>query len=418
MRISSSLFFQTGLNSINAQQADLLNIFKQIGSGQRMVNPSDDPLAAAEAINVAQSQSMNARFGENRQVAKDNLGIEENILNSVTSLMVDVKTRLVEVGNGALADQDRLTLANVLSEARESLMGLANSTDGNGQYLFSGSKGSVAPFKEDGSYDGDLAARKVQVEQTRQVDTADHGANIFARATPGVTKLITSAGDNNTGNAVIGAPNIHDRANFDADLVKYEIEFTDDTNYTVTFTDKNGATTNASGVIPAGGGDQTVQILDSSGDPTGIQFKLNGTPAAGDKFTVNTTDDTPNNDEMNVFKTLDNLIEVLKQPQDGNPQVQAQFRNALNGAMQRIDINYDNVLTVRSSVGSRFNEIEALDDNGSLRHLSYKSQLSRLEDLDYYSATAQLELRKSALEGAALAFRKIQGTSMFNISNR
>ncbi len=35
MRISSNLFFQTGLKSINAQQSDLMHLYQQIGSGQR-----------------------------------------------------------------------------------------------------------------------------------------------------------------------------------------------------------------------------------------------------------------------------------------------------------------------------------------------------------------------------------------------
>src|SRR3546814_11901123 len=75
MRISSTLFFQTGLNSINAQQSDLMHLYQQIGSGQRMVTPADDPLAAAQAINISQSQSLNKRFADNRDVAKSNLGI-------------------------------------------------------------------------------------------------------------------------------------------------------------------------------------------------------------------------------------------------------------------------------------------------------------------------------------------------------
>src|SRR5690554_3323784 len=111
MRISSSLLFQTGLNSINAQQSDLMHLFQQIGSGQRMVTPADDPLAAAQAINIRQSQTMNMRYAENREVAKSNLGIEENTLSSVVDLMIDVKTRLVEAGNGTMSDSDRMTLS-------------------------------------------------------------------------------------------------------------------------------------------------------------------------------------------------------------------------------------------------------------------------------------------------------------------
>src|SRR3546814_14091848 len=119
MLISSTLFFQTGLNSIHAQQSDLMHLYQQIGSGQRMVTPADDPLAAAQAINISQSQSLNQRFAENRSVLSQNLGIEENTLNSVTTLLQDVKTRLIEAGNGTMSDADRATRSEERSVGKE-----------------------------------------------------------------------------------------------------------------------------------------------------------------------------------------------------------------------------------------------------------------------------------------------------------
>src|SRR5690606_7635973 len=100
--------------------------------------------------NISQSQSLNNRYAENRAVANSNLGVEENTLYSVVQLMQDIKTRLIEAGNGTMADADRSTLSNVLSSARTTLLGLANATDGSGQYLFSGARGDVAPFQEVG----------------------------------------------------------------------------------------------------------------------------------------------------------------------------------------------------------------------------------------------------------------------------
>src|SRR5690606_40652519 len=104
MRISSSYLFQTGLNAINTQQADLLHLFQQTASGQRMVTPSDDPLGAAQAVNLRQSQSLNERYSANREVLKMNLGHEDDVLDSVATLLSNIKTRLVESGNGTLSD--------------------------------------------------------------------------------------------------------------------------------------------------------------------------------------------------------------------------------------------------------------------------------------------------------------------------
>ena len=87
MRISSSLVFQTGLKTINTQQSDLLHLYQQIGTGQKMVTPADDPLGASQAINLSQSQAQNARYADNRAVANQNLGTEEDALSTLTTLL-------------------------------------------------------------------------------------------------------------------------------------------------------------------------------------------------------------------------------------------------------------------------------------------------------------------------------------------
>jgi flagellar hook-associated protein 3 FlgL len=140
---------------------------------------------------------------------------------------------------------------------------------------------------------------------------------------------------------------------------------------------------------------------------------MSGAPVLDDEFEIQAAHSGVATD-LNIFDTLDSIIQSLATSLQ-SPEATAKFQNTLASAMQRLDINYNNVLTVRSSVGARLNELDALDANGALRNLNYRGQLSQLEDLDYYTASMQLELRKSALEAAALAFRKIQGTSLFNM---
>lgn len=514
MRISSTLFFQTGLNSINAQQSDLMHLYQQIGSGQRMVTPADDPLAAAQAINIRQSQTMNARFAANRDVASQNLGIEDNTLGSVTLLLQDLKTQLISAGNGTLSDADRATLSNVLSNARENLLGLVNATDGSGQYLFSGAKGDTAAYQDVNGkivYKGDAGQRKIQADQTRQIAGSDVGSDIFDRAAPGTTSYLTTATATNGGTGVISTPMITD-PNGDDVGKSFGVEFTAgpdvDGKYQYVVTVKN----------PDGSGDNVLAAQDYTpgtskslqlGD--GVQANFSGVPALNDKFVIEpasssaytATKDVVNNTgtasisspqvsdyskvlpgavysiqftaadkyqvsvngvafpsagapqdydyvpgrenilqlphgmevkitgnpdvddtfevkastfrtDLNIFDTLDSIIASLEKPLLDD-KATAAFQNTLATAMQRLDVNYNNVLTVRSSVGARMQELDGLDANGSMRNLSYRSQISKLEDVDYYSASSQLQLRTSALEAAALAFRKIQATSLFNM---
>jgi len=149
--------------------------------------------------------------------------------------------------------------------------------------------------------------------------------------------------------------------------------------------------------------------------PGGVSFQIEGKPAAGDSFTISAVDSTSSAD-MNMFNTLQSVVEALRKPVSGDPAGQAEFRNAMNSAMQRIGENFDNVQTVISSVGTRMNEIDALSANGAARALNYTNELSRLEDLNIFQASTDLELRKAALEMSAMAFQTIQSMSLFNMN--
>jgi len=523
MRISSSLFFQTGVNAINTQQADLMHLYQQVASGQRMVTPADDPLAAAQSVNIAQAQTLNARFAANREVAGKNLGIEENTLQSATTLLQDIKTRLIEAGNGTLSDADRATLSNVLKNAKQTLLGLANSTDGNGQYLFSGHAGSQPAFVMDASgkvsYNGDAGQRLIQADQTRQIASGDVGSDVFTRAASGSRAYVTSAAASNAGTGLVSKPVITDPHGAHVGH-SFDIDFSDDggtppvLQYSITVRDVDGNLVQApsapiaydptttrldlpggvqvgfsgspvsgdhfsvapvngrasSGYVvgtpsssdlevtnpqvlatPATPLDETLlgksfvvsydgtgyeaQFLDTAGNPDGaplaltldaqgnaeipglgIALNLGGTPIAGDSVQVDPAA-APSSGGLNIFDTLDSVVAALETPITGDEVAQAALLNSMAGAIQRLDENYNQLLTVRSSVGARMNELDAIGANGGLRDLGYRAQLSKLEDLDYYTATAQLQLRQSALEAAAAAFKKIQSTSLFNLGN-
>jgi len=417
MRISTSLMYGRGLSTMGSQQSDLLHLFQQVGSGRRIITPADDPLGAAKSINLRQTDAVNARYGANRDIAAQNLGLEDNALDSVMRTLQDVKTRLVEAGNGTYSDAERRTLADVLRHAYEDLFTQANATDGNGQYLFSGYTGDTPAYVKDGAgaavWNGSTGDRNVQVDQTRRMSTSDIGLDIFGRATPGSSAYLTSAADGNTGNGIIKSPSISDVNGANVGN-NFEITFSGDASdpanplvYEVAVTDSDGNPVETQGPFP--------YVDGSAIDMGGVQVLIEGDPLAGDTFTVETAQSA----DMNVFDTLDSLIATLEQPADGDPQAMAEVVNKLASAMQKIDINHDNVLTVRASVGARLNEIEALDANGEMRGLSYKDQVSKLEDVDYYQAISSLQLRQMALQAATSAFQTIQvTTSLFSSGRR
>ncbi|ALM86873.1 hypothetical protein ASB57_09645 [Bordetella sp. N] len=411
MRLSTSMIYQSGLNGILNSQSGLLSLQQQLSSGRRIVTPSDDPLAAGQAINAAQNQSMVSNYASNRNVANTALGNEDNALSSIVNNIQGVMEKVVQAGNGTLSDTDRQTLATVLTNSRDALFALANTTDGNGQYLFSGYQSGTAAYVKDPTtgaitYAGDTGQRTIQVEQARQMSSSDIGSDIFNRVNPGTTSYIASASSTNTGSATFLAPNIQSGgANLGS---SFQIDFaidatTGDTTYTITTTDSTGTSTTSTPTAYKDG--DTI-------DMGGVTMTLSGAPADGDSFTV----EPAQNADMDIFGTLDQLITALTAPTQGDAASTANLRNTLTTAARKLAINLDNVSTVQASVGSRQNELDALTTTGNQRALTASKTLSDLTGLDYYAAYSALTLQNVALQASMAAFQSIQGVSLFSMN--
>jgi flagellar hook-associated protein 3 FlgL len=138
---------------------------------------------------------------------------------------------------------------------------------------------------------------------------------------------------------------------------------------------------------------------------------MSGTPADGDSFRVATA----KNAGTDVFAAIGDMISALRQPlAAGGPAAQARLQNALSTANVKITNAHDNVLTIRSSVGSRMNEIDALDDAGASRDLIDKSYLSDLQDLDPAAAISEFLQRQTSLQATQQTFARLHGISLFN----
>ncbi len=296
MRISTQVLFESGAASMGELQTSLLKTQQQIAAGRRILTPADDPVASARALEVTQSQSVNTQYGLNRQSATAALTQVEGALSGVTSLMQDVKIAVVAAGNSTLSDTERGYLATELKGRLDELLGLANTRDAQGNYMFSGYQSNTQAFVQTATgatYQGDSGIQLLQVDASRQMAVGNSGQSVFQ-----------------------------------------------------------------------GGG-------------------------------------------QDMFKTLTDLINLFQTPGAPVPATLA----ALSG---NVDLALTNVLTVRASVGSRLQELDALNTTGSDRDLQYTQTLSSLQDLDYTKAITQLSQKQLTLEAAQQSFVKVSQLSLFN----
>jgi flagellin-like hook-associated protein FlgL len=121
--------------------------------------------------------------------------------------------------------------------------------------------------------------------------------------------------------------------------------------------------------------------------------------------------DTPDD----LFASFTQALEVLKQPAD-TADAKTALQDTLGDLMNRFDNSLDNVLTVRASVGSRLNELDAIDKVADARKVSYAQTKSNLVDLDYTAAASEYSLRMVGLKAAQQAFMSMKQMNLFNLS--
>lgn len=184
MRISTQMMYQQNMRGITNSQAEWMKFGEQMSTGKRVLNPSDDPIAASQAVVLSQAQAQNSQYTLARSFATQKVSLEENVLSQVTTAIQTAQEKIVSAGNGTLSDDDRASLATDLQGIRDQLMNLANSTDGNGRYIFGGYKTESAPFAQaDGAYSGGTTNVTQQVDASRTMVIGHTGDKVFASLT-------------------------------------------------------------------------------------------------------------------------------------------------------------------------------------------------------------------------------------------
>jgi len=422
MRISTSQIYDAGTLNIQRNQTSLYKLQNQLSTGRRVLSPEDDPVAAAQALITTQSLEVNTLHSTNQGNAKSQLGLVDSQLNSLVDLLQNVRDRVIQSGNSAtMTDTDRQITATELEARLNEMVGIANSQNGSGDYLFSGYQGATRPFAIDGSssayaYYGDDGERLLQVSSSRQLAVNLAGSDVFMDAKAGNGTFVARAAGNtsggiNQGTATIDAGSVLDQQKWAAGvnnpLAGQPIEIRFSTvagvmNYQVY--DPVGG---LSAAVPYTA-DQAIPLITAGGVDFGSQVVIKGQPADNDTFSISASS------SQSLFKTVQSMITTLRTPLNSATYSSTQYSNELSEQLQNLDQGFDKVTRAQATVGTRLRELDSLSDTSSDLDLQYKSTLSDLQDLDYAKAISDFTMQQTFLEAAQKSFAQISGLSLFN----
>lgn len=395
MRISTGQIYQRGVDALLDQQNQLSKTQTQLGTGKRVVVPSDDPIASVQILELQKSIDNAKRFQDNISAARSTLNIEENAVGNAIDLLQRVRELTVQANSGVLDDQQRRGIAVEVDEHLASMMNIANTQDSNGDFIFAGFSSSARPFSQSSNnfnYAGDQGQRLLQVGPTRQVAISDNGTEVFQKIRNGNGTFASSYNSANTGTGIIDPGNVTNAAAWVRDT--YTISFTAPTTYEVR--------DSANALVTSGTYQPDVAISFN-----GIQTGISGTPVTGDTFTI-----APSANQ-DVFATLKSLSNALLRGAVSASD-KAQVRNDVNRSMVDLDRALEKFTELRASIGSR---LHALDNeqtsNEDLVSVS-ETTLAAVQDLDYPEAISLFNRQLVALQAAQQTFMKVQDLSLFN----
>lgn len=190
MRIASTQYQATMVNALQNANARLSNVMEQMASGQRMLLPSDDPVATLRVSRLTREEAALTQYRDNIGALSTRLTQNETALGGMVQDMLGARDLLLWAGNGGNTPADLSAMAGSLSALRDSLFYSSNQRDQEGHYLFSGTASNTATV----SYNAAAAAGARYTftgnTGTQQVVVGEGVTQIANSTLPGMAQLL------------------------------------------------------------------------------------------------------------------------------------------------------------------------------------------------------------------------------------
>ena len=201
-RISTFYQYDASLSQIQKSGNAYFAAQRRVSTGKRINDLSDDPTGVSNVISMASVKAGLAQYSANLDRANSWYTTTENSLTEATTLLNRANALTVSGATATVGQSGRQAMASEMTSIRDRLVQLANTKDGNGDYIFAGTATKTAPFSASGgvlTYNGDLGTSKVEAAPGQTVDLSLPGTQSFFTTTyKTLTDTITALQNNDT----------------------------------------------------------------------------------------------------------------------------------------------------------------------------------------------------------------------------
>ena len=180
-RLTTATMYSSLMDSLSQSQRNLQDLQRQIATGNKYTNLSDNPSAVSRSLGIQSAISANDKYQANTTNAITMLRYADGALNNVLDAAQAIRSLIIEAGDGAL-NSDQLKDITAQIEANKQIMMDNLNAKVAGQYIFGGTDTSTQPFVEmpDGSiqYQGTDDRIKYALSESLLGDVSFSGSDI------------------------------------------------------------------------------------------------------------------------------------------------------------------------------------------------------------------------------------------------
>ena len=207
IRVTQGMVIRQVLSDLNYQTQRLLDLQRQLSTGQKVSTPSDDPLATRRAIASQTEIAANEQYIANMSNAGPLLSDSETALTTVHEFLQRGNELTLQGLNDTNSQLHRDEIANEVNQIIEGVLSQANGISG-GRYLFGGTRTLAAPFEATRNANGEVTAvtyvgnnQDISVEIAKGVKlavniTGDKAFTSTSPTTEDVLQVLISIRDN------------------------------------------------------------------------------------------------------------------------------------------------------------------------------------------------------------------------------
>jgi flagellar hook-associated protein 3 FlgL len=186
MRITQQLLTNQ-IRQNSGRASDRLNrAIQEIQSDTSVPSASVDPVKATRIAGLDERLRNHESLSRSRSTMRSHLGLADTALGNLTERISAMRDQALSVVTDSASDEDRKIVGTSLRKELEAILGIANTRDGSGRYIFGGLQDAAPPFAADGTYNGDNNSRDVEISPGIKMPATVSGHDLFGPLDGGV----------------------------------------------------------------------------------------------------------------------------------------------------------------------------------------------------------------------------------------